>query len=52
MYVYLVEYLNTRIVFRTEQAAEEYVAMMFGDTCSDGERIIVPRVMPCVMVGE
>lgn len=45
MYVYIVEFLGVRLAFKTEQAAEEYIVMTFGDDTS-------ASVHPCVMVGE
>lgn len=45
MYVYVVEYLDVRIAFKTEQEAENYVAVTFGeDSCAS--------INPCILVGE
>lgn len=45
MYVYVVEYLGSRIAFKTCGEAEKYIELMWG------EKETGPKVMPCLYVG-
>lgn len=48
MYVYVVEYLGSRVAFKTCDDAERYVELMWGDK-DNGVR---PEIYPCLMMGD
>lgn len=49
MYVYIVEYLDTRVAFKTVDAAERYIELMYGE---NENRVVQPTIYPCLMAGE
>lgn len=45
MYIFVVEFLGVRLAFKSEQEAENYVSVTFGDDTS-------ATIKPCILVGE